>query len=226
MTGDIVPYTSLATSEYASKPQFMAVLAALVQGQADNQEILQSLPELFDLDYAVGAQEDVLGLWIGISRYIATPLVGVYFSWATAGLGWGQGLWKFPDDPIDGLTVLPDEPYRIVLKAKVAANQWDGTIPGAYKVFTTLFASEGFTVLIQDYDDMSMVMALWGPTPDAVTLALFEGGYFNLKPGGVRIRGYFTEPAPDAPFFAWGVPASPYAAGWGLGSWPVVSPGI
>lgn len=223
--GDLLPYEVLPTSEYRNQPNFMAVLAALIQGQADNIALLQNMYASFDLDVAVGVQEDVLGQWIGVSRYIEVPLTGVYFSFDTLGLGFDQGTWWNPDEPLDALTTLPDDAYRTLLKARVVANQWNGSIPNAYEAWDTLFAGTGTSILIQDNDNMSMTYALTGPIPDALTLALFEGGYLNLKPAGVRIDDFVTPSVPDTPYFGFDV-ENLSIAGFDVGAWGTLSPGF
>lgn len=215
--GDVQQYLKLVTSEHATKPKFMAMLAAVCQPLADLQVVLESIPALFDLDVAVGNQEDILGQWIGASRNIDVPLEGVFFSWATSGLGWGQGNWTSNIDATQ-LVVLPDAQYRTLLFATSAANQWDGTIPGAYEIWNTLFAGTGIGILIQDYGNMHMALALTGPVPDAVTLALFTGGFLNLKPAGVHIDNYYTPVVPDTPYFGWGV-ENASISGWSVGYW-------
>lgn len=221
--GDVQPYVNLITSEHIDKPNFVAMVAALVQPLADLQVVMGGIPALYDLDAAVGVQEDTVGLWVGVSRNISIPLTGVFFSWDVAGLGWGEGSWT-PSLDATSLVVLSDAQYRVLLKARVAANQWDGTIPGAYAVWNQIFVGTGTGILIQDFDDMHMSLALTGPVPDAVTLALFEGGYLSLKPAGVHIDNYITPVVPDTPYFGWGVENSSIS-GWGVGYWGVQSPG-
>ena len=215
--GDVQPYLNLVTSEHVTRAKFMAMIAATLQPLADLQVVLASMPGLFDLDVAVGDQEDKVGQWIGVTRNISVPLTGVFFSWATANLGWGQGNWT-PNINQTQLVVLSDEPYRTLLRARVASNQWDGTIPGAYAVWNAAFAGTGIGLLIQDYGDMHMALALTGPVPDAVTLALFTGGYLNIKPAGVRIDNYFTPVVPNTPYFGWGV-ENANISGWSVGYW-------
>lgn len=223
MSADVSQYTGLITSEH-QKPDFIAVISALVQGQADNQALLNNLASYFDLDTAIGVQLDTIGKWVGISRDLRVPLTGVYFSWGTTGVGWGQGTWQGPYDPTNQLDALPDDAYRTLIRAKILANNWDGTVPGAYTIWNTLFAGTGYSVLIQDNQDMSMEYALLGPIPDAVTLALFEGGYLSVKPAGVRINNYWTPSEPNTPYFAWGV-QNASLAGWGTGAWGQQTPG-
>lgn len=214
----LADYQNLITSEHNDKPLYMAVIAALVQGLADigNKQIEYTAD--FDLDLAVGVQLDAVGEWVGITRYLPTPLTGVYFSWdATALLGWDSGVWQGPFDPSTGLTTLPDDQYRLVLKAKIAANQWDGTVESAQAIWNLIFAGTGITVIMQDMQDMSIVVAFQGPPLSAVQQALLTGGYFPLKPSGVRIR-FYGIPVDTGPLFAWDADSN-YLKGWDTGAW-------
>jgi len=211
-------YLNLATSLYRGKPNFTALCTALMQPLVDLQGLLGAVRSGFDLDTAVGAQLDQVGEWVGRSRYLAVPLEGVYFSWGIPGVGWGQGSWKGPYDPESGMVALPDDVYRTLLRAKIAANSWDGTIPGAYEVWQTLFKGSGPIIVIQDLQDMTMVVGVAGQSLDAVTRSLLVHGYLPLKPAGVRIR-YFAVPPAGGKIFAWGCD-SEALGGWGIGSWP------
>ena len=198
---DVTPYTNLITSEHAEQPNFLAAVTTSVQPLVELFDLLTSLPSKFDLDLSVGVQLDAVGEWVGRSRYLDTPLVDVYFALDTAGLGFDEGTWKGEYDPDSGLTALPDDTYRTLLRAKILANLWDGTIPGAYASWNTVFGGTGYQVLIQDNGDMSMDMGLVGKMLDAVTLALFTGGYLDLKPAGVRVTFYAVPTLADVPFF-------------------------
>jgi len=216
--GTLESYLGVITSLYRDQPRFMALCTALVGPRVDLQKLLEELRTAFDLDSAVGERLDHVGEWVGRSRLLETPLKGVYFSWDEQGVGWNQGSWKGPYDPETGMVSLPDEAYRMVLRAKIAANAWDGTIPGAYEVWETIFKGTGLTVVIQDNQDMSMIVGVAGLYPDAVTKALLSGGYIPLKPGGVRIEFYAVSPQ-GGPLFAWGAD-SRQLNGWNMGSWP------
>jgi len=222
MSADVSAYTGLITSEHQT-PNFIAVITALVQGHADNQALLAELASYFDLDAAVGVQLDTVGLWVGVSRYLTVPLTGVYFAWNTDGVGWKQGTWHFPFEPTTQLDTLPDDAYRLLIKAKIAANNWDGTVPSAYDIWNLLFAGSGTSILIQDNQDMTMEYALLGPLPNAVTLALLENGYLDVKPAGVAINYYWTPALPDTPYFGWGV-ENDSISGWTVGAWGNVTP--
>ena len=220
--GDVTPYTDLITSEYNQQPNFMSMLSLVFQPIADNMAAMRSMPVLFNLDDAVGQQLDFVGEWVGVSRDIAVPLTGVYFTIGDPGLGFGSGTWFSEFDPISGLVVLPDANYRTLIRARIARNRWNGSIPDAYAIWDELFASDGIGILIIDLENMHMIMALTGNVPDAVTVALFRGGYLSMKPEGVRVDAYLTPSVPGAPYFGFGI-ENQYVAGFGVGAWGLSS---
>jgi hypothetical protein len=220
MTAQLTDYTSLITSEHQSAPKFMAMVALLAQWAVDRRNMLASIPTSYDLDSAVGQQLDRVGEWVGISRNLSLPLTSVYFSFDTTGLGFDQGTWLGPFDPTTGLVSLPDDQYRILLYATITANNWDGTVPGAYDAWNTVFRPLGYSILIQDNQDMTMTVVLVGPSPDAVTLALFTGGYLNLRPAGVGITNYYLPSVPGSPVFGFDVETTSIA-GFDVGGWVI-----
>jgi hypothetical protein len=220
--GDVTPYTSLITSKHNQKPKFMDMVANVAQPFADNVAVVQSLYQKFDIDVAVGDQLDKVGEWIGASRQISVPLTGVYFSLDDPLLGFDQGVWFNSFNPVSGVTFLDDEGYRTLLRARIANNRWSGSIEDAYAIWDTAFAGTGVGILIQDYGNMHMLMALTGAIPNAVTLALFRGGYLNIKPAGVKIDGYLTPSVDDAPYFGFDVDNA-FIAGFDTGAWGISS---
>lgn len=211
-------YLNLITSEHRGKQKFEATVSTSVSPFAKIQDVLKSLPAAFDIDVAVGRQLDAVGAWIGRSRRIDTPLVGVYFEWdGTASVGWESGVWKGPFDPDSGLVDLPDDSYRTLLKAKIAANNWDGTVPQSYAIWTGAFGAES-TLLIQDNQDMSMVIGIAGQPLDIIEQALLMNGYIPLKPEGVRVQYYAIAPAAGS-LMAWDVTPNDALAGWDAGQW-------
>lgn len=222
MSADLTPWLNLITSEHNQKPNFIASLSAILQPIAD--EIAtqcQMSGDAFNVDTAVGAQLDIIGLWVGVSRNIEEPLTGVYFSFDITGVGYDQGVWKGPFDPSTGLAVLPDDAYRTLIYATIAANQWDGTIPGAYAAWAQAFpADKQVPILIQDNGDMSMDIVLTQPNPDAVTLALFTEGYIKLKPAGVRLNAMVPSVS-GAPVFGFDI-VNTSIAGFDTGVWAKV----
>ncbi|KVD52052.1 DUF2612 domain-containing protein [Burkholderia ubonensis] len=214
---DLNDYTALITSKHRDKPRYMATITAVVQPLVDQMNLLASMPGKFDLDVAVGDQLDTVGLWVGVSRRIRTPLTGIYFSFDTAGLGFDQGIWKGPFDPDTGLTVLDDDTYRLVIRAKIGANRWDGTLASSAAILNSIFGSDTH-VFIEDHQDMSMTIGLSGKVPSAVFLALLAGGYIPLKPEGVRVNYTIVTTVDGAPMFGFDM-LGPYVSGFDAGAW-------
>lgn len=211
-------YTGLITSQHRNKKKFKAVVEANAKFYVHLQSVFNSMIEKFDIDQAVGDQLDIIGKWAGVSRFIRSPLVGIYFEWGAASVGWSSGIWQGEFSPTSGLTSLPDDIYRTLIKAKIAANRWDGTIPSAYDIWETVFTDNA--VIIQDNQNMSIIVAVVGSTLDALTQALLTGGYIPLKPEGVKVQ-YYAVPTDTNPVFVWGGSGTPglETGGWSTASW-------
>lgn len=211
----VADYTGVITSEHAQKPNFIAVLSALVALPLQVQALFQSMIPLFDVDEALGVQLDAVGAWVGISRKVSTPIYNVYFSFDEAATtGWDFGTWQPSNLPV-AVTSLPDDAYRLLIKARIAANNWDGTTEGAYTVFNSIFTR--FQILIQDNYNMSYNLGVTGGVVDSLTLALLTGNYIPLRPQGIRIAEYFVT-VDTNPIFSWDI-ASTALGGWDAASW-------
>lgn len=232
---NINDYTGLITSEHGDKPKFVSTVKASVEAFVGLQNVLASISEAFDIDTAVGAQLDVLGLWIGRSRYVEKPITGVYFEWdGDASLGWQVGVWQGVFDPSSGIVSLPDDHYRLLLKAKIVANGWSGSIQDAYAIWTSVF--NGNAIFIQDNQNMTMIIGVVGQYLDALSLALLTQGYIPIKPAGVGIDFFAVLQDPEPRFmFMWDAnydiesaytdgfdldTPEIYFGGWDQGQWP------
>lgn len=210
-------YLELLTSSHIDKQKFKATVEAGLAPYPAIQEVLRSLPERFDIDTANGIQLDAIGIWVGRSRRVDTPLTNVYFTWGgTEMVGWGSGVWQGKYEPASGLVDLPDDAYRTLLRAKIAANNWDGTVDKACAIWDVAFESQSY-LLIQDMQDMKMRVGVAGKRLNAVEQALLLGNYIPLKPAGVAIE-YYSITSATGKLFAWNKDTTAMA-GWGTGQW-------
>lgn len=191
-------YLQLATSEHRTQPRFAAVLSALVAGVMGSTNEALGMPDDFDLDRAVGDQLDQIGLWVGINRLVPTQLANIYFSWDNASFGWESGYWKGTFDPSAGLTSVDDRTFRTMIRAKIAANIWDGSLLGMYQVWELVFGARA--IFIQDNQDMTMTLIYDTTKLTPVEVQLLVGGYFHMKPAGVRV---LYAPLSSKPLFSW-----------------------
>lgn len=213
---DITAYTDLVPSAN-QKPNFLAALSACIQPLADISAFLNGLPSDFDLDNAAGVQLDILGFWIGRARALLLPVSGVFFSFDSPTLGFDAGIWQYGS--ATSIFELPDAQYRTVLRMKIASNNWDGSIPGAYTILNVLFAGTPYTPFIEDHGNLTMSIGLAGSPPDALTMAILTQGFFDLRPAGVRISDYIT-PSVPGPMFGFDLENDLFA-GFDTGGWAI-----
>lgn len=192
------------------------MVAAVSAAFVDQTNTAALMKEVFDLDKAVGDQLDAVGVRVGIYRRVNTPLAGVYFSFDVDGLGFDQGVWKGPFDPDSGVTILDDETYRLLIRAKIGANQWDGTVENSRRILELIFNGASH-VYVQDNQDMTMTIGVSGQPPSALFMALLTGGYIPVKPEGVRVD-YYIASSEDGPIFGFDM-ENEYVAGFDTGSW-------
>lgn len=219
-------YTDLITNYHAGKPKFVAHIDLSTRPLTDASTSLQSLISAFDIDSAVGVQLDVLGEWIGRTRIVSQPIAGVYLSFDTDGLGWDQGVWQGPYDPDAGYTSLSDDTYRIVLKAKIAINNWNGQNDTLPPILET--ALEGSGLKMQIVDNQDMTISVWVFPEEDISqvslelLAAIKQGYLTVKAAGVW-AGDIQTPSIETPsvgnrFFGFDMD-NEYIAGFDDGAW-------
>lgn len=215
----VADYTALITSEHIDKPAFAATIAVSLTPYASGQLFLSTITDAYDLDLAIGAQLDIVGQWVGITRNITIPLTGVYFSWDTDSLGWEAGVWQGPFDSSEGLVVLADDAYRTLIRAKIAANSWNGTSSDIFRALGLILANSPGLLFVQDFQDMTMMIGLSGQLPDPITLALLSPKYIHLVPAGVRCS-FEQASISGTPIFGFDV-ENDYISGWDIGSWAI-----
>jgi hypothetical protein len=184
-------YSSLVTSEYSQAPRFMALVSAVCQCFVDQQNVVLSIPDKLSLDKAVGQQLDYVGQWIGLSRAIKTPITGYFFTFDdTAATGWDGGIWYLPNQPTYGTSQFDDETYRLLLKAKIAANNWNGSWAGLTAILEEIFSPA--TVSITDNNSMAVSITITGRPPSSLFKYLVTQGYIPLTASGVQFSYTFS----------------------------------
>lgn len=130
-------YSQLITSEYKNSPNFLQTVQLTANGIGDITAAIQSLPSLFDLDNAIGSQLDVDGQWIGFARNIGGVVLVQFFGFAddATALTFGElgspavggRFYELGEDSSTTAT-LADPEYRLLLRAKILQNDWDGSV--------------------------------------------------------------------------------------------------
>ena len=214
-------YVDLITSYHASKPLFVQHVDLSTRPLVDAASTMAGMTAAFDIDTAVGVQLDIIGEWVGRSRVVSKPITGVYFSFDADGLGFEQGVWQGPYDPDSGFTKLSDEVYRVILKAKISINNWDGTNDSLPDILNTALAGSGLAMQIIDNQDMTISVIVFPETDIADVsrelLAAIRQGYLTVKAAGV-LAGSIITPSTGTQMFGFDLD-NEYFAGFDTGAW-------
>lgn len=154
----IQEYLSLITSEHALQPNYIAWLTAALDKPDDINSLLSNMYNYFDLDQAIGAQLDTIGALVGCNRTVNFQ-------------------------PSGGVSpVLDDETYKLIIKAKIARNAWDGTNGGIVDIWDDTLPE--ISLVIEDNQDMTITAVVSGIT-STLQQNLVANGYIIPKPMGV-----------------------------------------
>lgn len=219
MSASTTKYTDLITSEHQTAPKFMAMVSAICQAWADGMATALSIPQLLDIDVAIGEQLDMIGQWVGITRNVYPPLSGVYFAFDTIGVGFDQGVWYELFNPVTAVVTLPDEHYRVLLKARIINNHWNGSVSDIYTLMNAALSPIGVQIFIKDYANLNIEYGIIssGTIPSALIVAMLTSGMLDVRPAGVHVN-YYVYQNSSGPLFGFDA-TNPFFAGFDQGSW-------
>jgi len=184
-------YLGLMTSEYqaGASPKLLAWLEALLGPLIDAGTCAALINSNFDIEAAYGDQLDILGVILGQSRTVDFQ-------------------------PSDGSSpTLDDAYYRMILKAKVAINQWSGQLSDLETLWANLFPDGA--VIVIDNQNMTISLTVAG-SMSSLTRELIENGYIVPRPEGVEITYYYY--GSGIPIFGYGI-YNTYFQGYSSGKW-------
>ena len=145
---------TLVTSKHWDKTNFLAFLTQHLIIVDAAKQLATKMQDYYNVETAVGTQLDILGELVGVSRYV-----------------------NF-EPSVDSPT-LDDTTYRFCIKAKIAQNQWDGTIPGLYTIWYALFPL--FLISVVDNQDMTCDINFTAQNFTTLQKELITNGYIIPK---------------------------------------------
>lgn len=171
MAKQVTDYLNLLTSQYRDKPKTISFLTTLLTPFLDIQKLNDSIKYMLNLNNSEGAQLDIIGEILNLPRQVNFQ-------------------------PTDGSSsVLDDYHYRLILKAKVAINQWKGTKSELYDYWKVLFPDN--PLLMVDNQNMTISAVVVGLNSD-LERDLIMHDYIIPRPAGVGMIYIFT----DKPIYA------------------------
>lgn len=173
-------------SQYANSPVMLALISAMSKWVCGAGMFNDFFNKVWNLDSAEGYGLDVLGRIVGASRIVNLPAPGTYIGFAgqTTAENWGFGEWYRGAVTTNNIRLL-DDTYRHVIAAKVLANVWDGSIPGANRILMTLFPGYGNCYMA---DDGTMAISYhFGSALSPVDFAIASQEGILPRPCGVAV---------------------------------------
>jgi len=191
-----IDYSTLLTSEYKNSPNLIQNVQLTANAIGDITALLQSLPAQFDLDVALGSQLDVDGQWIGFSRTIGGVLLVQFFGFADdpTALTFGElgspsigGRFLELNEDTSSTATLADPEYRLLLRAKILQNDWDGTVSEFEAAVSDVIAMP--TTVIDP--GTAVVTIMPSLAVDPVLMQLLTNYDLLPRAGGVRYQFLF-----------------------------------
>lgn len=191
--------TNLLIKQYWEKPKAKAEIELQASTWDTVRTFLSALDPAFDLDNAVGAQLDVLGRIVGISRSVPAVIAKIYFGFESnpASKGFsdkfnslregGPLFDKFSSAFTD--LQLGDSDYRFFIRVKAALNRASAYIASDEYISiqdVVLAAFDGRAYVI---DNLDMTLTLYvSPVVSLDRLRLIQALNLLPKPQGVRYK--------------------------------------
>jgi hypothetical protein len=186
-------YSNLIPAWQREAPNYLKMLDALTEAFTRQQAVSRSLVGHFDLDKAIGAQLDIIGQWIGSTRRIFAPIEDYFFTLDSETLGFNYGYWKNRYDSEFGFVDLDDDNFRTVLRAKIGANNWNGTSQTLPDILQSIYPKKDILISFIDNQDMTMTVTVKGKSISTITKEIIRQGYLAIKPAGITVNYEITE---------------------------------
>lgn len=155
----ISTYLDLIPPMNREKTRFISFLSAILSQVSDLDDLRLEMLSAFSLSTAEGAQLDIIGRLAGASR-------------------------ELPFEPASGSRSLADEDFRLLIRARILQDHWDGSNAGLITILQTLFP--GSDVTVSDEQDMTISVT---PASDisAIRLEMLEHGLLIPAPPGIAL---------------------------------------
>ncbi|EPI4879944.1 DUF2612 domain-containing protein [Salmonella enterica subsp. enterica serovar Newport] len=186
-------FEGLIPAYQLEQPRYSLTLEAVSKAFSGVQDSLKTIAGGFDLDKATGKQLDIIGLWIGRGRKIRTPIVDYFFTFDDPKLGFDYGNWKNHYDSAYGFTALDDKLYRTILRAKIGANNWNGTAEDFPGVLASIYPDGNIFISYADNNDDSITITVRGKVIPPIVREIIRQGYFDIKPQGIKVNYSIAE---------------------------------
>lgn len=190
---------NLLIKQYWEKPKAKAEIELQASTWETTRAFLDALDPAFDLDNAIGAQLDVLGRIVGISRSVPDVIPKIYFGFSINPNNEGFAS-KFDPMRIGGPFFskfssaftdlqLGDSDYRFFIRVKAALNRAAGYVSSDQYISIQDVVLSAFDGRAYVVDNLNMTLTLYvSPVVSLDRLRLIQALNLLPKPQGVRYK--------------------------------------
>ena len=199
--------------QYRGKPKAVATIETLTNEASTVFKSAVALGDMLNIETATGWALDLVGMHVGMSRRVENYVPRSYFGWGEGEniFGWGVGKWYEPGSATHDTTLLDDDDFRFMIKAKILKNYQAGDLDSIIESVRFLF---GETANVKDNYDMSMTIYIPVSLLNNFKIYAIKNMDILVRPVGVQYI-YFAHD--DKRPFGWGNVPNIY--GWGVGIW-------
>lgn len=211
-----------AYAQYRNKPKFMAWLDIAHKMGGDIESAALAVRRSYDIDTAAGESLNVIGRIVVVDRGFISDIPLGQLSFADVDMepaqcGDDSAMMSEMTAATD--STMSDAIFRLAIKAKIAKNNGDATIPSILDQVDQLIPGLRY-VAIADYGDMTFAIEFQGDVDAVLRWALFNADLIQ-RPAGVQFDGFielsdFTQFGDEAAMF--GDPAVMFAPQSGPGA--------
>lgn len=183
-------YINLLILQYSRSQKAIDTVTANANKYEELYNVINDFNDAFDIDTAVGAQLDIIGKIVGLSRVVNNVIPKVYFGFSgySNTLGFGLAPFYRTTDAKFSTTELNDYDYKFFLKAKIAKNVVTAKmINSNLSIQDAISFMFGIDSYITDNKDMTMTLYIDENYPMRLITYLIG---LNLipRPQGVDIK--------------------------------------
>lgn len=177
-------------AQYRTKPKAVKWFNITRQIGGELYKAIQEVRHMYDIDKMIGAQLDIIGRIVGVTRRFLYNVEMHESMYDTTMYGDFNAMYGTGQTASQG--EMGDDLFRLAIKAKIVRNNNGSSYECILKAFSILFP-QIHDVYITDYEDMSYDISYVAELTDLQRWALLN---VNLlpKPPGVRLRGFIGVP--------------------------------
>lgn len=187
-------YADLLIVQYAGKPNAVATIRLLSEQWRQSFEGAASIPEMLNIDTAVGQNLDIVGKIVGQDRTLQAAVPREFFAYEgnpiTRGYrvgGKGGSRWYRHGDALKTAATLTDSEMRILIKARTIKNFSGCCMDDVERACEVLFGKTGYRITVS-------APCVWTiATQGADPFVLFAAQELDALPRASGVRYEFIE---------------------------------